>query len=471
MAIATMNNFSIKFTSNGNRGLNILPEGGFGNNSSLVFEKELWLACKNTKTISALWQKEDYISSGSPGHLETLRNTRDRSFEDGATGINNDSNVTRKNNTKDKGVSRKDKEHEEDSRETRNKSYAEERLTNLLLQIGFSPAEIQQLINTLKEGDFSGIGGFIEDMNRLISRYQGSVSSGEEETGLTGKLHTELQDFIASLKLTGNNLDSDSKLKTAINNLLAKVSKLNFLNKTNSKTPFSGEELLGMMGTNHLWQGEQPVADITSSLAYWISQGINKNEISQIEQMMKSIMVQNNTGEGMPGNLGDIASRFNFTPLMNGGLGFGAMAPEEVPLLMNSSFIDQLAARMANMITMGRDQLSFAIQPPELGSLKILIRVTQGDVHSLIQAGSEEVKQLLDSKTHHLRQMLQQQGLNLTEFKVNLLPNSSGTGEAWNFAWKENKEQREQQGYRNNQNSRKNRTSKRSFNKQFHIVT
>ncbi len=167
-------------------------------------------------------------------------------------------------------------------------------------------------------------------------------------------------------------------------------------------------------------------------------------------------------------SLGD----YTLSPGIMGSVGtFPGIFAEEAPLVMSSSFVDQLATQMSNMIGTGRGQITLGIHPPHLGNLRIMVKLHQGELQSLIQASNEEIKQLLDSKSGELRHILEQHGLNLAEFRVTLLPQVSSADKAWNFHWEQDTNKNRDKEERGKPSYGRNNGQSESFKQTLDVVT
>lgn len=65
------------------------------------------------------------------------------------------------------------------------------------------------------------------------------------------------------------------------------------------------------------------------------------------------------------------------------------------------------------------------LNPKELGSVKILIDVTNNVVNARVDVESDQIKQLLANNVNHLKETMQQQGLILNQFNINYHSNNN----------------------------------------------
>lgn len=81
-------------------------------------------------------------------------------------------------------------------------------------------------------------------------------------------------------------------------------------------------------------------------------------------------------------------------------------------------FTDQVAQRIGIMATEQLQTARIQLDPPELGSLEIKIRVQQDQVSVAFSSGHQVVRDALESQAPRLREMLEQQGVELTDVNV-----------------------------------------------------
>lgn len=84
----------------------------------------------------------------------------------------------------------------------------------------------------------------------------------------------------------------------------------------------------------------------------------------------------------------------------------------------NPQFTDQVAQRIGIMATEQLQTARIQLDPPELGSLEIKIRVQQDQVSVAFSSGHQVVRDALESQAPRLREMLEQQGVELTDVNV-----------------------------------------------------
>ena len=84
----------------------------------------------------------------------------------------------------------------------------------------------------------------------------------------------------------------------------------------------------------------------------------------------------------------------------------------------NPQFTDQIAQRIGIMATEQLQTARIQLDPPELGSLEIKIRVQQDQVSVAFSSGHQVVRDALESQAPRLREMLEQQGVELTDVNV-----------------------------------------------------
>ncbi len=469
------NSIAINTSNSLNQIFNILPGNSFCNDSSVAFEKELLHAFENSKTYTGSQQIEKYTPHNQNYHSKPYRTSdyrhstrlhRKRRHEFPAKSEETLETSSRSEESSESGS--KGKHHVYDNQKT-----LIDALNSALLLLGYSPEEAIKIINAFQQGNFSSLNNLLGNPGNQSMKCLWQGEMGSQDGNSLTTLDPQLQNLLSSLMTASPDTDIAGKLEDTLKQLTTVLSKLHVAKGISGQND-STDMLTRILTSGISAKSQELMPDISSSLAYWIGSGLENGENSMmpgLQQMVQNFLVTGTTKQHDAVDLNEIVTKFNLTPLTNQTFGFANPPVEEVPLLMNSSFIDQLAARLTSMATMGKDQLTFAIQPPQLGSLKVLIRVNQGNVQSLIQASSEEVKQLLNSKTHDLRQMLEQQGLNLTDFKVSLVQTASNTGETWNFTWNDNKENRHSSNPKEERNFHRNKRNDKNFNEQLDIIT
>ena len=81
-------------------------------------------------------------------------------------------------------------------------------------------------------------------------------------------------------------------------------------------------------------------------------------------------------------------------------------------------FTEQIAQRIGIMSTEQLQTARIQLDPPELGSLEIKIRVQQDQVSVAFSSGHQVVRDALEAQSPRLREMLEQQGVELTDVNV-----------------------------------------------------
>ncbi len=102
-----------------------------------------------------------------------------------------------------------------------------------------------------------------------------------------------------------------------------------------------------------------------------------------------------------------------------GGVRTSAQAGKAAPPRMSPSvLLEQLSGRMMMMVKSNQPSLRLQLFPPELGSLRIDLKVDGASVKATIIAENRQVQQMLGANSSELRQSLADQGLNLDKFEV-----------------------------------------------------
>ncbi|WP_430459784.1 flagellar hook-length control protein FliK [Thalassolituus sp. LLYu03] len=88
-----------------------------------------------------------------------------------------------------------------------------------------------------------------------------------------------------------------------------------------------------------------------------------------------------------------------------------------------------LGARIVTMVADDVKQARIQLDPPELGSLEIKLHMNQDQATIQVQTQNPQVREVLESSAHRLRDALASQGINLSGFDVSD-QGSAGTGSA-----------------------------------------
>lgn len=84
----------------------------------------------------------------------------------------------------------------------------------------------------------------------------------------------------------------------------------------------------------------------------------------------------------------------------------------------DNRWTEKIAERIAIMNTDSQQSARIQLDPPELGLLEIKIRVQQDQVSVAFNSGHAAVREALDSQSGRLKELLEQQGINLSDVSV-----------------------------------------------------
>lgn len=87
-----------------------------------------------------------------------------------------------------------------------------------------------------------------------------------------------------------------------------------------------------------------------------------------------------------------------------------------------------LGARILTMVAEDVQEARIQLDPPELGSLEVKVRVSQEQATIQVHAQNPQVREVLEASAHRLRDALSGQGLTLHGFDVSDQSSSSGSG-------------------------------------------
>ncbi len=95
-----------------------------------------------------------------------------------------------------------------------------------------------------------------------------------------------------------------------------------------------------------------------------------------------------------------------------------APAPAASPRMQPSVLLTQLSGRMMVMIKSGQPTMRLQLYPPDLGHVRVDLKVDGQGVKATLVAENQQVQQILGSHSAELRQSLADQGFNLEQFEV-----------------------------------------------------
>ncbi len=88
--------------------------------------------------------------------------------------------------------------------------------------------------------------------------------------------------------------------------------------------------------------------------------------------------------------------------------------------MLSQSQTDYLVSKMIQQINVAPSSLEVSLKPEYLGKVSILIHALEGAVAVNVMAQNSEAAHLLNSNLHHIRNNLEQQGINVQQMEVNL---------------------------------------------------
>lgn len=93
--------------------------------------------------------------------------------------------------------------------------------------------------------------------------------------------------------------------------------------------------------------------------------------------------------------------------------GTGAVSTEPAPIFQ------QIADHLERLVRLpGEDSVRIQMDPPELGALDITVRVQGNEVQAQVSAEQDWTRRMIEQTIEQLRQMMEEQGLQLTQFDV-----------------------------------------------------
>ncbi|RUM35837.1 MAG: hypothetical protein DSY57_06445, partial [Desulfobulbus sp.] len=94
----------------------------------------------------------------------------------------------------------------------------------------------------------------------------------------------------------------------------------------------------------------------------------------------------------------------------------------------HSQIIDQVTGHFALNRSLKSGSITMRLHPVELGELRMEIKVEQDNIKVHITAQNPQVQDILDRNLPRLREVLQQQGMNLAHMQVSVATDGGGNG-------------------------------------------
>lgn len=109
-------------------------------------------------------------------------------------------------------------------------------------------------------------------------------------------------------------------------------------------------------------------------------------------------------------------------------------APNPLVTVQNPAWSEQIGQQAKWMMRENRKEMEIRLDPPELGSLKVQIKVENGQTLVQIVTATPEARELLDSAQMRLREMLQSQGDASNQVDVQVRQDASDSGQTFEQA-------------------------------------
>jgi flagellar hook-length control protein FliK len=90
---------------------------------------------------------------------------------------------------------------------------------------------------------------------------------------------------------------------------------------------------------------------------------------------------------------------------------------------------EQIAKRISLMSTQDVQTARIQLDPPEMGALEVKIKIQNDHISVAFASGNQQVRDALEAQSPRLREMLEQQGINLDDVNVSDQPNQQAGGE------------------------------------------
>jgi flagellar hook-length control protein FliK len=183
----------------------------------------------------------------------------------------------------------------------------------------------------------------------------------------------------------------------------------------------------GLFPTDRPLQGTENSGKDVPSAASQLSPSQQK-----IEPILKGSLKENDAGQNSGKESSDpAASSAAGRPdqmFQRGSSVFSDLLSREVPLQGKgaAALEDGLQHVVRFLQAEGRHTANIVVDPPALGRMEIELVTTAKGIEAAIKVGSEQIRQLVQDHIVVLRNHLEQQGVHLGEFVVDLRDNSKG---------------------------------------------
>jgi len=254
-----------------------------------------------------------------------------------------------------------------------------------------------------KEGQFTqGVVAPLlnSDINKPI---QGSLEAGVMSSQLSDQAPSQVQSLVQS-----QNLNS-----TAKNNALNSGLKLDESLLSDAEVNIHEKPLTLMPQGSPQVQNPTPAVPLT--------------QVDSMPEMMDSVDGLQTLNQQNNKELTNSA-RLISTENQAQGKVFSGQEKFDVPP-SSPKFTEQMAQRIGIMATEQLQTARIQLDPPELGSLEIKLKVQQDQVSVAFTSGNHVVRDALESQIPRLKEMLEQQGVELADVNVSDQQTQQGTAE------------------------------------------
>ncbi len=341
-----------------------------------------------------------------------------------------------------------------------NVSFSKEKLEAMMQQLGpseeFTAGSVEPFIQTMEGLDESQLSKLAPDEKAVLAVIFESMSLrqnagiGEGEPLASGKriplslegmfkaaqLLLKQGDFLASG--TSNNFENLSKVVTS------EVSQLQLGEKAAvTFSPMAGlaqksgglgvDGVNGLVTMDELKFGQESLANKSlntlSNFDKWMEGHLSGDKGNRLSSLHSLNTLSSVVGEQLAKSAGQgmaEAAQVQQTPVALAALsessltqGEVARTPMAAPLVMyGKQWQGDLSQKINWMMRAGLEQAEIQLDPKELGPINIRVMQANGEVQVLVQAQHGQTRELFESNQERLREMLQQQGINLAQFDV-----------------------------------------------------
>ncbi|GHS93995.1 hypothetical protein AGMMS50276_05680 [Synergistales bacterium] len=285
------------------------------------------------------------------------------------------------------------------------------------------------------EGELA-LNPLLTETDKNVSPADGEVEDLAAQMQLVSRLSAYLKNNLADVKA------SQTEKTGKLSSFDARVAALNDSEIFNAQTAVSAVQSAGQGETNASGSNSQNSASERDAEAPLVAppdqQGSQKETLSsELKDKSKgyedaALKASEDDAGSAPRTQARHDSGVNFEQFMNGvarRTDNAAPAPMELshgtPLSQNETLRDGIENVVRFARVSGEQKASMIIDPPALGRIVVELSATATGLEASIKVSSEQVRQLIQEELSQLRNSLAQQGVDLTQFSVDVQQDDS----------------------------------------------